>query len=69
MAKAKRKKRNKFAGADDIYLTDHKVAVRKVSTIYDKFGNYRMYDKTRYYPKTRENLNQAKKPPNGGFLR
>ena len=54
-----KRKRNKFAGADDIYLTRKNIAVRKVSTRNLGNGNYRVTDKTIYYPKTRKNLNQA----------
>lgn len=59
MARAKRKRKNKFAGAYDIYLTKNSVAVRKLSTTQIKSGVYRVYDNTKYYPKTRSNLNQA----------
>ena len=55
------RKRNKFAGADDIYLTKKSVAVRKIATTQDKYGNYRMYDNTKYYPKTKSNINLARK--------
>lgn len=55
------RKRNKFAGADDIYLTKKSVAVRKIATKLDKHGNYRKYDNTKYYPKTKSNINLARK--------
>ena len=51
---------NRFIG-DDIYLTDKSIAVRRVSTTQDKHGNYRMYDKTKYYPKTKSNLAEIKR--------
>lgn len=53
--------RNKFAGADDIYLTKTKIAVRRVSTTQDRFGNFKMYDNTKYYSKNKKNLNLARK--------
>lgn len=53
--------RNKFAGVDDIYFTKKNIAVRNISTYQDKHGNYRMVDKTRYYPKSSKNLSQARR--------
>ena len=52
-------KRNKFAGADDIYLTKKNIAVRKISTWYDKKGKFMMNDVTKYYPKTKRHLDLA----------
>ena len=52
---------NKFAGADDIYLTKKNIAVRHVSTWYDKNGKFHYSDVTKYYPKTSNNLAKAKK--------
>lgn len=51
---------NRFAGADDIYLTKKNIAVRKVSTFYDKNGKFHMTDTTKYYKKTAKNLANAK---------
>ena len=53
---AYRRKRSKFAGADDIYLTGKSIAVRRVYTYSDKNGRQRLSDKTRYYPKTAKNI-------------
>ena len=53
--------KNKFAGADDIYLTNNKIAVRNVSSWHDKFGKFHMSDKTKYYKKTKSNLDDARK--------
>lgn len=36
---------NRFAGADDIYLTKNSIAVRNVSTYQDKNGKFHMTDK------------------------
>lgn len=44
---------NKFHNADDIYLTDKKIAVRRVKS--DGQGRI-CSDKTTYYPKTKKNL-------------
>lgn len=52
-------KRNKFAGADDIYLTKNSIAVRRVLTRKVGDGVYRVTDKTKYYPKTSSNLRSA----------
>lgn len=38
--------------ADDIYLTDKHIAVTKVSTNYDKIGNYTYIKKCKYVPRT-----------------
>ena len=54
-----RKKRNKFAGVDDIYLTKNSIAVRHISSWFDRQGRYKMSDKTKYYKKTAKNLKQA----------
>lgn len=51
---------NRFAGADDIYLTKNSIAVRKVSTYYDKNGKFHLTDNTKYYKKTAKNLSSAK---------
>lgn len=52
--------RNKFAGADDIYLTKKCICVKRCSSSRDKSGNYFYHEKKNYYPKTRKNLVQAK---------
>lgn len=52
---------NKFAGVDDIYLTKKSIAVRHVSTSYDKNGKFHLSDVTKYYPKTSKNLSQARR--------
>ena len=57
---AYRRKRSKFAGADDIYLTGKSIAVRRVHTYTDRKGIQRLSDKTRYYPKTVKNIKQAR---------
>lgn len=51
--------RNKFAGADDIYLTKNRIARRDISSWFDKNGRYHMSDKTRYFKKTPSNLKEA----------
>ena len=61
------KKRNKFACADDIYLTDKNIAVTRVKSVKDKNGYWRTSQKTIYVPKTVRNLNEAKKIH--GFIR
>lgn len=53
-------KRNKFYGADDIYLTKRSIAVRRVSTVRSKSGRAVLKDKTTYIPRTERNLRQAK---------
>ncbi len=56
------RKRSKFSsvvyGADDIYLTKNKIAIRKVSTT--NFP-YKFQDKTKYYSKSKKNLAIAHK--------
>ena len=48
-------------GADDVYLTERSIAVRRVSQSFGKNGLWKMTDKTTYYPKTKENLSRAYK--------
>lgn len=60
-------RKNIFSGADDVYLTDKSIAVRKYSTWIDRNGKHRYSDKTKYYPKTTANLKKAKAV--FGFLR
>ena len=48
----------KLQGADDIYLTKTKIAVRKIKS--NKNGRI-CSDKTKYFPKTKENLSCAGK--------
>ena len=52
--------RNVFAGADDIYLTDNSIAVRRISTAPGRNGRAVTKDRTTYLPKTDKNLNKAK---------
>ena len=51
--------RNKFAGADDIYLTKNSIAVRRVSTYRTRKGEQVYSDKTKYFKRTKNNLIQA----------
>ena len=44
-------------GADDVYLTENNIVVRR--TVEDKRGRV-VSDVTTYYPKTRENLKLAR---------
>ena len=55
-----KRKSNKFAGADDIYLTRKSICVKSVSSRKNKDGVYTVVEKKKYYPKTKKNLNQAK---------
>lgn len=54
------KRRSVFAEADDVYLTDKFIAVRKISTFNDEKGRYRCVDRTKYVPKTSKNLAEAR---------
>jgi|GEM_PF-6542266 len=51
-------KKSFLYGADDIYLTNKYIAVRRVSSSRSN-GKARLSDKTYYYPKTRDNLRVA----------
>ena len=51
------KKKVDLKGADDVYLTEKNIAVRR--TVEDKRGRV-VSDVTTYYPKTRENLKLAR---------
>ena len=53
------RRKNKFAYADDIYFTKKSIAVRKIYNTISKNGISRLVDKTRYYPKSKRNINQA----------
>lgn len=53
-------KQNPFNGADDVYLTKNRIAIRYDSTSFDKKGNMLYETKTKYLPKTAENLRLAK---------
>jgi len=44
------RKRDIFAGADDIYQTKNSIAVRRVSQVYDKCVRYEYSDKIIYNP-------------------
>lgn len=59
--------RNIFAGADDVYLTDRSIAVRRVSTVKGRNGKAVLRDKTTYVPRTDANLRKAKEM--FGYLR
>lgn len=50
------KKKNIFAGADDVYLTKNFIAVKNVSTFKNKLS-----EKTIYVPKTKSNIDLARK--------
>ena len=56
----KRRKRNIFAGADDVYLTSKHIAVRTVSTRYTKAGKRIFTDKTKYHKRTQKNMTLLK---------
>lgn len=58
---AKKKKRNVFAGADDVYLTKKFIAVRRINTYRGKNGKAKLSDKTRYYKRTTKNMSLAKR--------
>ena len=57
MAKTRKKQRNVFAGADDVYLTKKHIAVRKINTYRTKDGKAKYSDKTKYYKRTTKNMN------------
>ena len=52
--------RNMFAGADDVYLTENSIAVRRISTKKGRNGRAVLKDKTAYVPKTDKNLDEAR---------
>ena len=52
---------SKFNGAEDVYLTKNKIAIRRTKSTIDKSGNITFTDTTRYVPKTAANLKAAKK--------
>lgn len=57
-----KKKRNKFAGANSIWITKrNQIAVKKVSTHRDKSGSFRLNEVTRYYKPTKANIDEAKR--------
>lgn len=58
--KPKKQTTNKFAGADDVYTTNNKIAVRRIRSTVDKTGNITLTDTTRYFPKTKSNLKAAR---------
>ena len=57
--KGSARKRNVFAGADDVYLTERSIAVRRVSTSKSRNGRAVLQDKTTYVPRTKANLEKA----------
>ena len=52
--------RNMFAGADDVYVTENSIAVRRISTEKGRNGRAVLKDKTTYVPKTDKNLDKAR---------
>ena len=50
-------KKISLEGADDVYLTDESIAVRRIRS--GKSGRI-ISDKTTYYPRTRENMKSAR---------
>lgn len=59
MARKFYKRRNVFTGADDIYLTNKHIAVRRLGSFTNKKGQYVYTDKTTYYKLNKKNLNKA----------
>ena len=59
MARKYYKRRNPFVGADDIYLTNKHIAVRKLSSFTNKKGQLVYADKTMYYKRNKKNLTRA----------
>ena len=57
---SKVKKRNVFAGVDDIWLTHKSIAVKNVETVRTKSGFSYQYDTVKYYKKNEKNLRNAK---------
>ena len=51
-------RKNKFYGADDIYLTKKSICVTKISSS-SKNGVFTLSEVRRYYPKTFKNLKLA----------
>ena len=51
---------NVFAGADDVYVTENSIAVRRISTEKGRNGRAVLKDKTTYVPKTDKNLDKAR---------
>jgi hypothetical protein len=43
-------------GADDVYVTDKNIGVRKVTKKYNRTGLIETTDTTRYFPKTPKNM-------------
>ena len=60
LKRKKSSRKNVFRGADDIYLTDRSIAIRRVSTVKSKSGRAVLKDKTTYVPKNEKNLRKAK---------
>lgn len=56
-----KRRRNKFAGVDDIYLTRKNIAVCHLTPTIGSYGRTAYCYKTKYYPKTRKNLAVAKR--------
>lgn len=57
---AKRRGKDRFYGADDIWITPKgNLAVKRIKSYIDKRGYYRLYTKTNYYPGNFTNLKQA----------
>ena len=54
--------KNKFAGADDIWITKkNKIAVKRIYTYLDKFGSFHHNEVTKYYKPTKSNINAVKR--------
>ncbi|MBQ8289962.1 MAG: hypothetical protein IJY01_03735 [Clostridia bacterium] len=53
------RKSGPFVGADDVYLTEKSIAIRRVYSYKDRFGKNRLSDTTEYIPKTQKNLQKA----------
>lgn len=64
---ARKRKRNIFSGADDVYLTEKHIAVRKINTRYTKSGKMVFTDKTKYHKRTAKNMQLLKKTQ--GYVR
>ena len=54
--------KNKFSGADDIWLTrSGNIAVKRIDTYVDKKGIYHHHEKTKYYKGNKQNLSDVKR--------
>lgn len=64
---AKSRRRNIFAGADDIYLTKNYIAVRRLNSRFTRSGRMTSSDKTRYFKRSAKNMQLLKKTQ--GYVR